>query len=135
MSIYHLRIKIDDQQSVLSRFPCAGDFYVDEFVDRKRKGGRVNDYVAAAVFSERFRTKSDVDMDNARYNRICYALADIEQKMRDEIDRHRGILEQQESDLRNANGRIAQLRIDHANALRAEEDERQRASSQQRCRY
>ena len=131
ISIRLLRIKIDEQQAALSRFPSKRNIYIDEFTDRKRRGDCVSDYMVTVVFSERFKTKGDIEMDNERYNSIWGAMDDIEQKMRDEINGHCDTLEQQESALRTADSTMTQLRIDYASALRSEENERRRAASQQ----
>lgn len=134
-SINTLHHKIDAQESVLSAFSTKEKFYIDEYTERKRQCDIIDSYHATSVFSYRFQSKMATDFSQERDASIFNAMDIIKQKMKDEIEVQCGILEQQETALRQENSRIEQLNIEHTRAVRAErEEEQQRLAALQRNR-
>jgi len=129
-SINRLRSKTNDQITALSRFKEKRNHYLDEFDDRKMRGENVSNHKEIAVLAERFQAKSTVELSQGRRSSIDNAMETIQQKMQDEIKQHNETIVQQEAMLNQVKSRIAQLRTDYTNALRAEKEERQRTEMQ-----
>ena len=128
-SIRLIQATIEEQEHVLSVAQNLGSIFLDECDDKQQKQQNVFGYTESVVLSSRMNDVADVEFGANKQSLTYKQVENANKAMKAEIATQIRLLQQQESNLKQARKLLNQLNIDYRNALAAEEAERQRVAS------